>query len=170
MPFLSSILGWEIGSLLGGGRLVVVPEAVRAHEDFHALLVTEHVNVLTQPSAVAVSPQGLDSVALLLGGEACPAEVVDGGRPAGDDQRVRPDRDHCIVECAADTGVGVADRCAGVARCLCWIVVAAVPAGWSVSCMSVPDGCGCAPGGFAGRFVACPFGPGADVAGSGVWC
>ncbi len=39
----------------------------------------ERVNVLTQtPSAVtALNPEGLESVAVLLGGEACPAEVVD---------------------------------------------------------------------------------------------
>ena len=39
--------------------------------------------MLTQtPSAVAVlSPQGLESVALVVGGEACPAEVVDRWAP-----------------------------------------------------------------------------------------
>ena len=76
---------WEIlGALLHGGRLVVVPEEVaRSPEDLHALLVAEQVSVLTQtPSAVGVlSPQGLESAALVVAGEACPAEVVDRWAP-----------------------------------------------------------------------------------------
>ncbi|SBS75586.1 Amino acid adenylation domain protein (fragment) [uncultured Mycobacterium sp.] len=76
---------WEIwAALLGGGRLVVVPDSVtRSPDDFHDLLVSQQINVLTQtPSAVsALRPEGLESVALLLGGEACPAEVVDQWAP-----------------------------------------------------------------------------------------
>uniref|UniRef100_UPI0035CB0C63 non-ribosomal peptide synthetase n=1 Tax=uncultured Mycobacterium sp. TaxID=171292 RepID=UPI0035CB0C63 len=76
---------WEIwGALLGGGRLVVVPEAVTGSpEDFQNLLVAEQVSVLTQtPSAVGMlSPEGLESVALVVAGEACPYEVVDRWAP-----------------------------------------------------------------------------------------
>ena len=76
---------WEIWApLLHGGRVVVVPEAVaRSPEDFHALLVAEHVNLLLQtPSAVGLlSPEGLESAALVVAAEACPAEVVDRWAP-----------------------------------------------------------------------------------------
>ena len=69
---------------LRGGRVVVVTEDVATSPtDFHDVLVTEQVNVLTQtPSAVsALSPEGLESAALVVVGEACPAEVVDRWAP-----------------------------------------------------------------------------------------
>ncbi|QZH61159.1 non-ribosomal peptide synthase/polyketide synthase [Mycolicibacterium farcinogenes] len=79
------ISGWEIfNALLTGARLVVVPEeTARSPQDFHALLVDEQVNVLglTPTAVAALSPVGLDSVALLVGGEPCPADVVDRWAP-----------------------------------------------------------------------------------------
>ncbi|KUI15624.1 non-ribosomal peptide synthetase [Mycobacterium lehmannii] len=72
---------WEIwNALLRGGSVVVVPEAVTSSpEDFRDELARQRVTVLTQtPSAVAMlSPEGLDSMALVVVGEACPPPVVD---------------------------------------------------------------------------------------------
>jgi amino acid adenylation domain-containing protein/thioester reductase-like protein len=76
---------WEVwGTLLCGGRLVIVPESVvTSPTEFRELLVAEQVTVLEQnPSAAGVLPtQGLDSVAMVVGGEACPAAVVEQWAP-----------------------------------------------------------------------------------------
>ena len=136
---------WEIwAALLGGGRLVVAPEAVAgAPEDFHALLVSEQVNVLTQtPSAVAaLSPQGLESVALLLNGEACPAEVVERWAPG----RVvinayGPTEATVYASMSAPLTAGTG-ACRSVRRwrrrrCLCWMAgCGGCRRGWWGSCM-----------------------------------
>ncbi|MBY0286648.1 MAG: amino acid adenylation domain-containing protein, partial [Mycobacteriaceae bacterium] len=71
---------WEIfGALLRGGRVVVLPEAMAGSpEEIHDVLVAEQVDVLTQtPSALAaLSADGLESTALVVVGEACPAQIV----------------------------------------------------------------------------------------------
>ena len=76
---------WEIFSaLLRGGRLAVVPESVVGEpEGFQEFLVAQQVTVLTQtPSAMGMlASEGLESTALVMGGEACPADVVDRWAP-----------------------------------------------------------------------------------------
>ena len=172
------VSAWEIfGPLLRGGRVVVVPEeVVGSPDDFHALLVREQVDVLTQtPSAVAaLSPEGLESVALVVAGEACPPEVVDRWAPG----RVMinaygPTETTMCVAISAPLTAG-SRGCRSARRC----------PGRHCSCST--DGCGPLPAGVVGelyvagrgvgvgylgrsgltasRFVACPFGgPGARM-------
>ncbi len=177
---------WEIwAALLGGGRLVVVPEVVAGSpEDFHALLVTEHVNVLTQtPSAVAVrSPEGLESVALLLGGEACPAEVVDRwapGRVVINAYGPTEATVYASMSAPLSAGSGVVPIGSPVPGAALFVLdgwLRAVPAGVVGELYVAGAGVGCGYWRRAGltgsRFVACPFGgPGARMYRSGdlVW-
>ena len=163
---------WEIwAALLGGGRLVVVPESVAGSpDDFHALLVSEQVNVLTQtPSAVAaLSPQGLESAALLLGGEACPAEVVDRwapGRVVINAYGPTEATVYASMSAPLTAGSGAPPIGAPVAASALFVLdgwLRPVPAGVVGELYVAGRGVGVGYLGRAGltgsRFVACPFG------------
>ena len=169
---------WEIwAALLGGGRLVVAPEAVAGSpEDFHALLVSEQVNVLTQtPSAVAaLSPQGLESAAVLLGGEACPAEVVERwapGRVVINAYGPTEATVYASMSAPLTAGTGVVPIGAPVASSALFVLdgwLRPVPAGVVGELYVAGRGVAVGYMGRAGltgsRFVACPFGgPGARM-------
>ncbi len=169
---------WEIwAALLGGGRLVVVPEQVASSpDDFHALLVTEHVNVLTQtPSAAAaLSPDGLESVALLLGGEACPAELVDRwapGRVVINAYGPTETTVYATMSAPLTAGSGAAPIGAPVSTAALFVLddwLRPVPPGVVGELYVAGRGVGVGyvrrAGLTASRFVACPFGgPGARM-------
>ena len=166
------ISGWEIfGALLRGGRLVVVPESVASSpKDFHALLVAEQVNVLSQtPSAVgALSPERLESVALLVGGEACPAEVMDRwapGRVMINEYGPTETTMWVAISAPLTPGSGVVPIGSPLPRAALFVLdgwLRPVPAGVVGELYVAGAGVGCGywrRGGLtASRFVACPFG------------
>ena len=163
---------WEIfGALLHGGRLVVVPESVvRSPEDLQRVLVTEQVSVLTQtPSAVGVLlAEGLESTALMVAAEPCPAEVVDRWAPG----RVMingygpTETTMCVaVSAPLMPGSGVPPIGSPVAGAALFVLdgwLRPVPAGVVGELYVAGAGVGCGYVGRAGltgsRFVACPFG------------
>ncbi len=165
---------WEIWApLLGGGRVVVVSEAVvRSPADLHAVLVAEGINMLLQtPSAVGVlSPQGLESAALVVAAEPCPPEVVHRWAPG----RVMvnaygPTEATVIVTISAPltAGSGVPPIGAPVPGAALFVLngwLRPVPAGVVGELYVAGRGVGVGYVGRAGltgsRFVACPFAPG----------
>jgi amino acid adenylation domain-containing protein/thioester reductase-like protein/non-ribosomal peptide synthase protein (TIGR01720 family) len=163
---------WEIwAALLGGGRLVVVPDAVAGSpEDFHNVLVAEKVSVLTQtPSAVAaLSPAGLESVALLLGGEACAVEVVDRWAPGRVVLNAYGPTEitvYAAISAPLAPGSGVPPIGAAVSTAALFVLdgwLRPVPAGVVGELYVAGAGVGVGyvgRGGLTGsRFVACPFG------------
>ena len=177
---------WEIwGPLLGGGRLVVVrDEVVRSPEDLQALLVAERVGVLSQtPSAVAaLVPVGLESAALVVAAEACPAEVVDRWAPGRVMVNAYGPTETTVfaaVSAPLRAGSGVPPIGAPVSGAALFVLdgwLRAVPAGVVGELYVAGAGVGV---GYVGRgpltgsrFVACPFGaPGARMYRTGdvVW-
>ncbi|NDZ85715.1 amino acid adenylation domain-containing protein, partial [Streptomyces sp. SID10115] len=164
---------WEMcGALLHGGRLVVVPEeVVYSPSDFHDLLVAEQVVVLTQtPSALArLSPEGLTSVAVLLvGGEACPAELTERWAP-GRAMINAYGPTECTVYASmsrpltADGAVPIGAAGSGTALFVLDGGLRRVPVGVAgelyVAGHGVARGYVRRAGLTASRFVACPFGP-----------
>ena len=147
------------------------PMRWRVHrEDLHDLLVAEEVTVLSQtPSALAaLAPQGLESVALMVAGEACPAEVVDRWAPGRvmvngygpTETTIYATISAPLTPESAVVPIGVAGRGGGVV-CVGWVVASgAGGCGGGVVCGGFRCGGGVlAPGGLtASRFVACPFG------------
>ena len=173
---------WEIwGALLRGGRLVVVPESVAGSpDDFHALLVAEQVSVLSQtPSAVGVlSAEGLGSVALVVAGEACPAELVDRwapGRVMINAYGPTEATVYASISAPLTAGSGVVPIGSPVSGAALFVLdgwLRAVPAGVVGELYVAGAGVGCGyvrRSGLTGsRFVACPFGgPGARMYRSG---
>ncbi|MGD2314830.1 amino acid adenylation domain-containing protein, partial [Mycolicibacterium nivoides] len=164
---------WEIwGALLHGGRLVIVPESVASSPgEFHALLVAESVTVLSQtPSAVGMlSPQGLESAALVVAGEACSTEVMDqwatSGRVMINAYGPTEATVYATISSPLRAGAGVVPIGSPVPGAAAFVLdpwLREVPAGvvgeLYIAGRGVAYGYARRGGLTASRFVACPFG------------
>lgn len=161
---------WEIWSaLLHGGRLVVVSEDVtRSPDDFHALLVAEAITALTQtPSAVAaLSTDALNGTDLVVGGEACPAEVVQRWAPGRTMVNAYGPTESTVCVSLSDpltTGAPIGRPLPGTALFVLDPWLRQLPVGLTgelyVAGSQVGQGYWHRAGLTAARFVACPFGP-----------
>ncbi|MBI3692045.1 MAG: non-ribosomal peptide synthetase, partial [Mycolicibacterium aromaticivorans] len=159
------------GALLGGGRLVVVPESVaRAPEDLQSLLVSEGVSVFsTTPSEVGMlSPAALESVALIIGAEPCPTELMDQWAPgrvminAYGPTETTVDVALSAPLTAGSAAVPIGPPIAGAALFVLDGWLRPVPPGSIGELYVAGHGVGVGYSGRAGltasRFVACPFG------------
>ncbi|PQM44861.1 Dimodular nonribosomal peptide synthase [Mycobacterium talmoniae] len=170
---------WEIfGALLGGGRLIVVPESVACSpDDMHALLIAERVSVLSQTpwAAAMLSPEGLESTTLVVAGEACPPEVVDrwaSGRLMVNAYGPTETTVYASMSAPLAPGMGVPPIGSPVPGAALFVLdqwLRPVPVGVAGELYVAGGGLAC---GYVGRaaltgsrFVACPFGGtgGADV-------
>ena len=172
---------WEIWARCWhGGRWWWCPKSVtRSPEDFHALLVAEQVSVLSQtPSAVrALSPEGLESAALVIGAEPCPAGVVERWAPDRVMFNVYGPTEATVFATisapltAGSPGAGAPPIGSAVPGAALFVLdgwLRAVPAGVVGELYVAGRGVGCGywrrAGLTASRFVACPFGgPGARM-------
>ncbi|KKO60561.1 AMP-binding protein, partial [Mycolicibacterium obuense] len=158
-------------ALLAGARLVIVDEdTVASPPEFEDLLIREQVNVLTQtPSAVGtLDPAALASVAVLLGGEACPAEVVRRWAPGRVLINAYGPTEATVYATMTDplsAGSGAAPIGGPVATAACFVLDDALrPVPVGVIGELYIAGQGVAVGYLgrsaltASRFVACPFG------------
>ena len=140
------------------------------------MLVAEQVSVLSQtPSAVGVlSPEGLESAALMVAGEACPAEVVDRwapGRVMINGYGPTETTVYASISAPLTAGSGVVPIGSPVPGAALFVLdgwLRAVPAGVVGELYVAGAGVGCGYWRRAGltgsRFVACPFGgPGARM-------
>ncbi|MBX8689681.1 amino acid adenylation domain-containing protein, partial [Mycobacterium sp. 20091114027_K0903767] len=163
---------WEtFGALLHGGRLAIFPEAVAGSpNEFHALMVAEEVSVLSQtPSAVAMLPSdGLEALALVVGGEACPTELVDRwavGRVMVDSYGPTETTVCATISAPLEPGSGVVPIGSPIPGAALFVLdrwLRPVPVGVAgelyVAGRGVAYGYVCRGGLTASRFVACPFG------------
>ena len=172
---------------VGGGWWWCPKTVAGSPDDFHDLLVAEQVSVLSQtPSAVGVlSPEGLESVALVVGGEACPAELVDRWAPGRvminaygpTETTVCASMSAPLAPGSGVPPIGVAGAGGGVVRAGRVVASGAGRGGRGVVCGRCRGGrvgMWRRAGLTASRFVACPFGgagaPGTGCIAPGIWC